>query len=94
MYIVTVHHHDKNWRNGDLEDELKLENIVHYNTRKDAKAFIESELKGKSKVFRNYRKGDEISYCGYYTGVTWQHENSGEQMEEYYQYTLRKSKLH
>ncbi len=93
MYQVTVHHHDKYWRNGDLEDKLELIAQENFKTRKDAKEFIESRLRGKSKVFRNYHKGDETSWCGYYTGVTWQHENSGEMMEEYYQYTLKKVKL-
>ena len=93
MYQVTVHHHDKAWRNGDLEDKLELVDRVYYNTRKAAKDFIERQLQGKKDVFRNYHKGDATSWCGYYTGVTWQHENSGEMMKEYYQYTLKKVKL-
>ena len=93
MYVVTVHHHTKDWRNGDLEDKLELIDSKNFKTRKAAKEFIESNLRGKIKVFRNYRKGTETSWCGYYTGVKWQHENSGEMMEEYYQYTLKKAKL-
>lgn len=93
MYQVIVHHHDKAWRNGDLEDELKLVAQENFKTRTAAKKYIEDHLKGKKDVFRNYHKGDATSWCGYYTGVTWQHENSGEKMVEYYQYTLKKVKL-
>ena len=93
MWQVTLQHHKKAWRNGDLEDALELEWQENFKTRKAAKEYIETNLRGKSKVFRNYHKGDETSWCGYYTGATWQHENSGEEMAEYYQYTLKKVKL-
>ena len=94
MYTVTVHHHDKDWRNGDLEDKFELIDSRNFKTRKAAKDYIESCLNRKSGVkYRDYHKGDKASYCYVYTGVKWQHENSGEQMEEYYQYTLRKGKL-
>jgi hypothetical protein len=93
MYQVTVHHHDKDIVRGDLEDKFELIAQENFKTRKAAKEYIESRLRGKSKVFRNYHKGNERSWCGYYTGVTWQHENSGEMMEEYYEYALKKVKL-
>ena len=94
MYQVTVHHHCKAWRNGDLEDEFKLIDSRNFKTRNDGKIFIETQINRKpgKQVQRHYHKGDEPSYCYYFTGVTWQHENSGEQMEEYYQYTLKKVK--
>ena len=47
MYQVTVHHHDKAWRNGDLEDELKLIAQENFKTRTAAKKYIEDHLKGK-----------------------------------------------
>lgn len=93
MYTVEVYHHDKDWRNGDLEDKLELLESKNFKTRKAAKEYIESKLRGKKDVYRNYHKGNETSWCGYYTGVTWQHENSGETMYEYYHYTLKKTKL-
>ena len=94
MYIVTVHHHDKDWVRGDLEDKFELIAQENFKTRKAAKDYIESCLNRKSGTkHRDYHKGDEASYCYVYTGVTWQHENSGEMMEEYYQYTLKKVKL-
>ena len=92
MYVVTVHHHDKDWRNGDLEDKFELEAKEFFKTRKAAKEWIEkqlSRLHGTKR--RDYRKGDVPSRCYCFTGETWQHENSGERMEEYYQYTLMKA---
>ncbi len=94
MYQVTVHHHDKDIVRGDLEDKFELIASELFKTRKSAKDWIEGQLARKSGTkFREYHKGDEPSRCYCYTGVKWQHENSGEMMEEYYVYTLKKAKL-
>ena len=94
MYQVTVHHHDKDWRNGDLEDKFELIRQENFKTRKAAKEFIEDQLAHqRGDIQMAWHKGDVPSYCYCFTGVTWQHENSGEEMEEYYQYTLKKVKL-
>jgi hypothetical protein len=95
MYQVKVYHHDKDWVRGDLEDKFELVAKEFFKTRTAAKNYIESKLRGKDskKVWRDYHKGDKKSYCYYHTGVEWQHENSGEQMKEYYQYILEKTKL-
>lgn len=95
MYTVTVHHHDKDWRNGDLEDKFELIDSRNFKTMRAAKIWINDQLLKMSGTKRTeWHKGDKPSYAYCWTGVTWQHENTGEQMEEYYQYTLRKGKLH
>ena len=94
MYQVTVHHHKKAWRNGDLEDAFELERQENFKTRAAAKVWILDKLIHMSGPKRiSWHKGNEPSYAYCWTGVTWQHENSGERMEEYYQYTLKKVKL-
>lgn len=94
MFQVQIHHHDKNWRNGDLEDKFELVKQENFKTRKAAKEFIEGQLRRMPGTKRTeWHKGDETSYAWCWTGLTWQHENTGEQMEEYYQYTLKKVKL-
>jgi len=94
MYQVTIHHHDKDWRRGDLEDKFELIAQENFKTRTAAKDWIERQLSGRpGGKYRDYHKGDKASYCYVYTGVKWKHENSGEMMEEYYQYTLKKVKL-
>lgn len=94
MYTVTVHHHDQDWRRGDLEDKFELIESKNFKTKKDAKNWIISQLERKSgTVHYGWHKGDSPSYGYCFTGVTWQHENSGEIMQEYYQYTLKKTKL-
>ena len=94
MYQVTIHHHKKAWRNGDLEDAFELERQENFKTRTAAKDWIERQLSRRSGIkYRDYHKGDKASYCYVYTGVKWQHENSGEEMEEYYEYKLSKVKL-
>ena len=94
MYTVTVHHHDKDWRNGDLEDKFELVHSRNFSTKSAAKAWIEDELSRLRGTKRTeWHKGDHPSYGYCWTGVTWQHENTGAEMEEYWQYTLRKGKL-
>ena len=93
MFEVKVYHHDKDWVRGDLEDKFELINSEFFKTRKAAKDWIESSLSRKSGTkYRYYHKG-EPSYCYCYTGIKWQHENSGEMMEEYYEYILKSVKL-
>lgn len=95
MYQVEIYHHDKDWVKGDLEDKFELIAKEFFKTRTAAKEYIESKLRGKSsdKVWRGYHKGDKSSYCYLYTGVEWQHENSGEWMKEYYEYVMKKAKI-
>ena len=94
MYQVTIHHHDKDWRNGDLEYKFELIRQENFKTRKDAKDYIEGQLASQRGTIRmEWHKGDEPSYAWCWTGVKWQHENTGEMLEEYYQYTLKKVKL-
>ena len=94
MYQVTVHHHDKDWVRGDLEDKFELVESKIFKTRTDAKAYIERKLSGLHGTKRtDWHKGDTPSYAYCWTGVTWQHENSGEMMQEYYLYILKKVKL-
>lgn len=95
MYRVTVHHHDKDIVRGDLEDKFELIRQENFKTRKGAKEWIEAQLNKRAYVKKSvdWHKGAEPSYAICWTGVTWQHENSGEMMEEYYQYTLKKVKL-
>ena len=94
MYTVTVHHHDKDWVKGDLEDKFELIDSKNFKTKTAAKIWINDQLLKKRGTKRTeWHKGDRPSYAYCWTGVTWQHENSGEEMEEYYQYTLKKAKL-
>ena len=58
---------------------------------KAAKDYINSCLARRAGVKRKeWNRGNTPSYCYCFTGVKWQHENSGEMMEEYYKYTLKK----
>lgn len=93
MYQVKVYHYREAWRKGDLEDEEVMIQSEVFKTRKAAKEWIESKVKYKKDVWRNYHKGDEKSYVGYTTGHKWRHENSGEMCEEQYTYVLSKLKV-
>ena len=37
MYQVTVHHHDKDWVRGDLEDKFELIAQENFKTKKSCK---------------------------------------------------------
>lgn len=90
MYIVNKYHYRPTYRKGDLEDEFVVVYACPFKTRKEAKDYIEKELRGKSNVFRDYHKGNKKSYCIYFTGKTWIHENTGETCDEYFKYELFK----
>ena len=95
MWQVTLQHHKKAWRNGDLEDALELEWQENFKTREAAKEFMERKLRNMSgeKLFIKWHKGDEPSYAVCWTGMTWKHENTGELQREYYHFLLKKVKL-
>jgi len=78
------------WERGDLSSKCELIDVKHYKTRKEAKTFIEQELSGKKNVRREYHRGNTPSNCIYFTGHTWIEENTGEERQEYYLYTLSK----
>lgn len=90
MYTVKEWHCRPTYRKGDLEDEEVVINTTVFKTRKEAKAYIEEKLKGKTHTWKNYHKGNEKSYCGYYTGKTWVNENTGETCRESFTYELSK----
>lgn len=91
MYKVTKEHHRPYYRKGDLEDEWITLDIKLFKRKKDAKAYIESELRGKSDVYRHTSR--YLYMCGYRTGYTWTHENTGDECEETYNYRLTKEKV-
>lgn len=90
-YLVKTFHHKPAYIKGDLEEETVMIDAKVYNTRKEAKEFIENKLRGKKQVYRNYHKGDKQSTCGYYTGKTWINENTGEECEESFTYIMSKA---
>lgn len=90
MYTVKKYHYRPAYRRGDLEDETIMIDSHPFKTRKEAKDFIERELRGKRNVYRDYHKGNEKSYCEYSTDKTWVHENTGETCTERFSYILEK----
>lgn len=90
MYTVKECHCRPTYRKGDLEAEEVVINATTFKTRKEAKNYIENKLRGKKDIWRDYHKGNEKSYCGYSTGKTWVHENTGETYTERFSYTLEK----
>lgn len=92
MYEVKVYHYKPHYRKGDLEDTTELINSKVFKLRKDAKSFIEKEVRGK-KTKGSYSRGNTPSYIYYYTGKTWIHENTGEECSECISYVLQKLKV-
>lgn len=93
MYQVLVYHHDKAWRNGDLEDKLELIDSKNFKLKRDARNWMVKEVQRISGNGRfDWHTGNIPSYGYCFTGNTWIHENTGEKMEEYYQYILKKVK--
>lgn len=90
MYTVKEWHCRPTYRKGDLEAENVVINVTTFRTKRAAKEFIENKLRGKKEAWREYHKGNETSYCGYYTGKTWVHENTGDTYKESFTFELSK----
>lgn len=88
-YLVELWHHRPTYRRGDLEDETVIIENKTFKTRKEGKEFIEKRIRGKEAKCV-WRKGDKPSYCYYFTGKTWIHENTGEECLEEFTYFLKK----
>ena len=91
MYKVIEEHRRPCYRKGDLEDEWVVENTKVFKLKRDAKAYIESKLRGKQDVFRHIDK--YLYMCGYFTDLIWITENTGDNCVETYQYRLIKEKV-
>ena len=90
MYTVKEYHCRPTYRKGDLEAEQVVINVTTYKTRTEAKNYIENKLRGKKDSWRDNHKGNKTSWCGYYTGKTWVHENNGETYRESFTFELAK----
>lgn len=90
MYQVKITHMTEAYERGDLSSKEELIDVKVYKTKKEAKAFIESELSGKKNVWRSYHRGNTPSICCYFTDHKWVEENTGEERQEYYSFTLIK----
>lgn len=89
-WLVKKYHYRPAYRRGDLEDETILAGAYPFDTRKDAKNYVEGELAGRKEVYRDWKKGT-VSRCCYWTGKTWTHENTGETCRESYTYFIGKA---
>lgn len=92
MYEVKVMHHCKAWRKGDLEDDFVLVDKQVFKTRTAGVDYIKSKLRGLKNVRESWHR-DMTSYCYGFTGVSWVHENTGEEQDEYYQFSLKKAEV-
>ena len=90
MYTVKEWHCRPTYRKGDLEAEEVVINSTPFKTRKAAKEFIENKLRGKKDTWRRYHKGNEKSFCRYYTDKTWIHATHGETYRESFPFELAK----
>ena len=92
MYEVRVMHHCKAWRKGDLEDDMVLVGKELFKTRKSAVEYIKGKLRGLKDIRESWHT-NRPSYCYGFTGVSWIHENTGEEQDEYYQFCLKKAEV-
>ena len=82
-YAVETRLFTSCYERGDLSSEMKLVNVDYFNTQKDVKNFILRKA-GKVTVTRGNYHGIK------FTGYEWVEENTGEDCQEYYEYTTKK----
>ena len=88
-YLVELWHHRPTYRRGDLEEKLSSLKTKPLKLEKKEKNLLKKRIKGK-KAKCVWHKGDTPSYCYYFTGKTWIHENTGEECQEEFTYYLKK----
>lgn len=88
-YLVEHWHYRPCYRKGDLEHESVIIENKTFKTRKEAKAYIESKIRGKNAKC-DWHRGDKTSTCYYHTNKVWTHENTGEECRECITYCLKK----
>lgn len=97
IYELKRYHHRKAYRKGDLEDETIQDFSQTFSTRKEGNEFLERKQQEESGRYtcriNLVKRGNDSSTLYVYTGNTWIHENTGEEMEEYYSYILKKKIL-
>lgn len=86
MYVVNIYHFRPCYINGDLDSESQLQDVKHFKTLKETKAFIERSVKGK---YGEYIAKDKLGGI-YFTQKKWVEENTGEERQEHYTYQAKK----
>lgn len=90
-YKVQLIHVRPCWRNGDRETEFATLDTRSFKTKKEAKTWIENDMKSKRCTKSSSYK---ISTYDWFTGFTnkqWFNEGTGEMDGEQYQYKLFKA---
>lgn len=89
MYKVRTYHFKKVYKNGYLEEDYLKEGEEDFETRKEAINFVENTLIGVCDIVRNYQKRQNSFYIKFIDNF-WTNENSGEENQEFYKYSVTK----
>lgn len=91
-YKVTIYHHKKAYRRGDLESETATLSINVFRTKKAIIQYFENEAEKYKKqrytVVLNKGARGKMPCLSVKTGVTWINENTGNEEHEYYTYRV------
>lgn len=91
-YKVIRYHHRKAYVRGDLEAETVIDNVEVFTTKKAAVEYLKNEdAKARNSGYRtslNTKIRGAMPSLTVYTGVTWIHENTGNEEKEYYNYRV------
>lgn len=93
-YKVTCIHHRKAYVKGDLEAESVIHSVEVLPSKKEVVKYLvrkadEANRQGRKFKLNSAIRGNMPS-LSIYTGVTWIHENSGEEHQEYYWFKTEK----
>lgn len=89
-YKVTKYHHRKAYVRGDLEAETIIESVETFPTKKAVVQYLEREADSAKR--RGYKVNLVTKTRGTMpnlivaTGVSWTHENTGNEEQEFYSY--------
>lgn len=91
-YNIKKYHHRKAYRGGDLEAETIIDSVKTVSTKKAIVQYLVSEANSAKrrgyKVNLSTKSRGTMPSLSVYTGVTWEHENTGETENEAYWYKV------
>lgn len=98
IYELKRRHHERYYRNGDLESRDIQDFSATFATRKAANEYLAKKAaaargNGWKTNIKLVKQGNDDSELFVYTNDTWVHENTGADEQETYWYVVKKKTL-
>lgn len=91
MWEVAIHYFGKDWQKRYKSNLFEPMEVVHFNLRREAKNWVETQLAGKE-ALRHYHRGTRWSVCTCWLDEFYTDEETGEECQAFYEYYIKRLK--